>query len=221
MKEDLINKVSEKLQREFNNYKSDILYKEPLEIFNSSYEIAIKEELSEMFYDKDKYNSHELKALLEQKNSLDYLYSEWMDCDGGINNVLEDFLEISLSDLAIDSINDIKEEIDNSDYKKLIINIKEVLQELDYYDFCYHLKDRYGIERDCTIEDVDVYEIFKSKGGKKYLYDELKEIKDNKDIEDLKEKYVINNELIDNIDDKILPELKSIIQKEKQQEIER
>ena len=216
MKEDLINKVSEKLQREFNNYKSDILYKEPLEIFNSSYEIAIKEELSEMFYDKDKYNSHELKALLKQDNSLDYLYSEWMDCDGGINNVLEDFLEISLSDLAIDSINDIKEEIDNSDYKKLIVNIKEVLQELDNYDFCYHLKDRYGIERDVAIEDVDVYEIFKSKGGKKYLYDELKDFSRNEYVEDLKERSVIDSKKIDDIEDKILPELKILIQKEKQ-----
>lgn len=211
MIEELVNKLYNKISLELLSFKSDMKDCEKDYVINNAYEIAIKEEIRDMFFGTEKYNKYELQALLEKENTLNFLYDNWMDSDGGIHSVIEENLEIGITDLTTDYVNDIKEKIDNDPNKELIENITEALKDFDSYDFCYHLKNKYGIEE---IESIDIYQVLNSKDGKTYLYDLFSDLKDNEHLHYLNEISVINSENYDNITKEILPKLKELIKED-------
>lgn len=208
MIEELTNKVYEKISKEYQEYIKNIKEHDSEYIVNNAYEIAIKNEFADMFYGTSNYNKYELQALLKQENALNYLYGAWMSSDGGIHTVIESSMEIGVSDLSIDYISDIKIKLENDSNKELIEIISESLSDFDNYEFCNHLKDKYGIDE---IEPVDIYEILNSKDGKLYLYNLFSDLKESDHLQYLNEIGVINSENYNNIDDKILPKLKEMI----------
>lgn len=101
MKEmEIRQKLYDKLQNEFKNFIEEVQKKEPKEIVDSAYQIAIKEELVGIFFpQEDKYDIEEIKALNKLPDPLEELYQGWMDCDGGIHTVLEDSVSLTLEDV--------------------------------------------------------------------------------------------------------------------------
>ena len=73
------------------------------EIIDKSYETAIKEEVIFLFYPESKqFDIDEIKALKNERNSLETLYQGWMDCDMNICELIEDSARDTVEDLARD-----------------------------------------------------------------------------------------------------------------------
>lgn len=211
-KEELANKVYKKMENEFNMYKNKVMDCGVEYAINNAYDLAIKEEMLCLFFDSDRYNKYELQALLTKENTLEYLYDDWMDSEGGIHTVLEDYLEISISDLCVEHLDSLRNKFRNGPNVQLIDDITNALNDFNNYNYCDDLLKKFDIEEEFT--DIDVYEIMKNKEGKEQLYDKFKELKDNKDLQYLSEISVINSENFNNIDTKILPKLKQLIEKD-------
>ena len=90
-----------KLEKELSEYKKGLLELFGKEIIDKSYETAIKEEIICSFYpESEKFDINEIKALKNQKNSLDVLYQGWMDSDLNICQLLEDNVYDTLQKLV-------------------------------------------------------------------------------------------------------------------------
>ena len=64
-------------------------------------ETTMKEELMCLFYpESQRYDLDEIKALKNEKNSLETLYQGWMDSDLNINQLLEDNTDEIIAELA-------------------------------------------------------------------------------------------------------------------------
>lgn len=86
----LKEKLSIKIEKEFNKFKQDLLKNAiPENIFDKAYEITFKEQIKDivnnMMFDKE-----ELKILLKTDNIIDKLYSHWEKSEGYIWEGLED-----------------------------------------------------------------------------------------------------------------------------------
>lgn len=93
----LDTQVIDKLEQELKEYKRYVLTLTPQEIFDKSYETAMKTELVSCFSSKrDDYFSTlptVLQArLLNAGNLLETLYEFWMDSDTNISEYLNEFL---------------------------------------------------------------------------------------------------------------------------------
>lgn len=207
MIEELAEKVDKKINKEYNSYLEDIK-KLPLDqIIQIAYEIAVKEELTEMFYKESNHDKYQLMALLEQDNTLEFLYNAWINGGCGIRTLLEN----SLSDTFYNMKKEYEERInlkirDNPNYN-LIRSISNTLQSFDTSDFCYHIKNKYNIK---DLDIYDVYSILQTKDGVKYLIDYFEEMKENDHLSYCIEIGVINYEDYDRIDGKILPGLSKL-----------
>lgn len=208
MIEDLANKVYNKLRNEYFKYVENIKKLSPEEIIKNSYPITIRQEFVNMFYGTGNFNKFRLLGLLEKENTLDYLYNAYENTDGGLHNLLEEKLDEEFYVLANDYESKINEKINSDKYSKLIKDISEVLKELDRYDFCNYIQQKFNVE---DLDAFDVYNILNTKDGAKYLYDFCDQVRHEEQLLHLKEIMVINSEVIDNIDDKILPKLKEFI----------
>ena len=93
--------------KDYTNYLYLHILGEPLlhpkinEIIDKSYETTMKEELMCLFYpESQRYDLDEIKALKNEKNSLETLYQGWMDSDLNINQLLEDNTDEIVAGLA-------------------------------------------------------------------------------------------------------------------------
>ena len=103
MEETIRKELYEKLENELASYKKELESLTVKEIIDKSYETAIKEEVIYLFYPESKeFDLDELKALKNEKNSLDTLYQGWMDCDMNICELVEDSARDTVEDLARD-----------------------------------------------------------------------------------------------------------------------
>ena len=103
MEEKLRNELSIKLEKEFSLYKKELSNKTKDKIINKSYETAIKQEISSLFFPEDeKFDIDELKVLNKEKNLLDTLYDGWMDCDVNISEFLEENVNETINDIMVD-----------------------------------------------------------------------------------------------------------------------
>lgn len=94
-------KLYEKITTEFENYIKDLKTKDKDFIINKSYETAIKEEMTYLFYPNSQYFSdEEIKALNKSSSPLNDLYSEWLDNDFSICEEIRESLDIYLYDLS-------------------------------------------------------------------------------------------------------------------------
>ena len=85
----------------FYRKESDIMEEKIREIIDKSYETTMKEELMCLFYpESQRYDLDEIKALKNEKNSLETLYQGWMDSDLNINQLLEDNTDEIVAELA-------------------------------------------------------------------------------------------------------------------------
>ena len=225
----LAEKVYEKLHSDFLKYLEEIKKLPVNELENKIYEMLFKQEIVDMFYGRERYNKLELNALLKKDNLLDYLYSKWdstayvsdLSIENDIEEQIEQAIEIVMLDLATDDVSLIKTKIKNSPNYELIKDISETLTALDNYDFCYHLKDRFNVE---DFDTVEVYEILNTKDGAKYIYDFCDQVRHEDQVKYLLQIHVLDNDKINNIEDKILPKLKNYInqqEKNKNKDYER
>lgn len=109
MTEKLVNQLYNKLRKEYLEYIENIKQMPIEQVISNSYSIAIRQEFVDMFYGTENYNKYELKVLLEKDNTLDFLYEDWVDAEGGIHNVLEENLSEALFSGNIKSLD--KDEI--------------------------------------------------------------------------------------------------------------
>ena len=94
MEEKIREELYSKLESEFDSYKKE------LETLTSK-ETTMKEELMCLFYpESQRYDLDEIKALKNEKNSLETLYQGWMDSDLNINQLLEDNTDEIVAELA-------------------------------------------------------------------------------------------------------------------------
>lgn len=226
---ELTEKVYEKLHSDFLKYLEEIKKLPANELENKIYEMLFKQEIVDMLYGRERYNKLELNALLKKDNLLDYLYSKWdstayvsdLSIENDIEEQIEQAIEIVMLDLATDDVSLIKTKIKNSPNYELIKDISETLTALDNYDFCYHLKDRFNVE---DFDTVEVYEILNTKDGAKYIYDFCDQVRHEDQVKYLLQIHVLDNDKINNIEDKILPKLKNYInqqEKNKNKDYER
>jgi len=215
--EDLCNELYEKLSRELREYKKELREKNVDMVIRASYETTIKEQFPDMVFGKSHYNEYELRALLDLDNSLNGLYNAWMDSDLGLHNILEDTLADFIMDLADEYVEEQEDKIKQKDNYELISNISEALTDFDRYDYNNYIKNKYEIE---DFDLITVDKILNSRDGVYCLYHHFDELKDNYDLKYLNQTQVINSNNYQNIEDKIIPELKKIIvQKEKNNKV--
>lgn len=101
MEDKIRQELYDKLVKENETYKEDLLKLSTKEVIGKSYETAIKEELVYMFYpESNMFDIKEIKALKSENNSLETLYQGWMDCDLNLNQLLEDNVRDTLNDLS-------------------------------------------------------------------------------------------------------------------------
>lgn len=87
MREELYSKLG----KEYNSFIENLKKIPPEKIIDKAYEKVMKEELYAIFYPEGrKYDIDQIKVLNKVKEPLQVLYDGWMDCDFGINQVLED-----------------------------------------------------------------------------------------------------------------------------------
>lgn len=101
MRDELIEKVA----REFHDFIEEIRNTDEIEqAINKAYEITIKQEILDMFeYDiaeNDTYNKSDIEKMLKTDNLLDYLYDEWLHCDGNIRESLEYSFDLALDKIS-------------------------------------------------------------------------------------------------------------------------
>ena len=91
-------RIQERLETEFNSYKKQLLSLDKQEIFNKTYETAIKQEISLFFAEcvEDGRVLEFLSKFSVTANLLDHLYDLWLDADDGIDKEIFDTLEMEL-----------------------------------------------------------------------------------------------------------------------------
>lgn len=90
------NKLDKKLDTEFTDFCKEIKNKSTEEIFNSAYEITVKEELKDRLKNMELYPL-EVNILLQQENILNEFYHDWLNVDTPLGEVLENSIEESIA----------------------------------------------------------------------------------------------------------------------------
>lgn len=80
----LYENLMSKLDAENKMYVESLRGKTPQEIIDKSYETTCKNEFV-CLMDTNNYDEYELRALLNLDNTLDYVYQDWINFDGGFN----------------------------------------------------------------------------------------------------------------------------------------
>ena len=80
-KEELKQKLIEKLDKELQEYKGYLRQKSPEEIIESAYQLTVKTLIIGEMSEKN-LDYYELKALIKQKDLLAEFYEDWRNSDG-------------------------------------------------------------------------------------------------------------------------------------------
>lgn len=80
-KEELKQKLIEKLDQELQEYKGYLRQKSPNEIIESAYQLTVKTLIIGEMSEKN-LDYYELKALIKQKDLLAEFYEDWRNSDG-------------------------------------------------------------------------------------------------------------------------------------------
>lgn len=211
---ELLNELNNKLEMEYEKFIAEVIKLDPIHIVGNVNELYIKEELKELYLDSDALDRYEIKALLGKNNTLDYLYNVWIDQHFEIHYEIEERIKDGISDLTTEYIDNKMINCENDD-KYLIVS--DTLEKLNYYNFCYHIREKYGLEGYETFSPLLVKEIIDS-GGAKYLYDFFCDMKDNEQLKYLVEIHTFDNEVYNNIQERILPKLNETIKRENEKQ---
>lgn len=100
-RQNLKRKFEEKVNKELEDFKENLLQYDPKIIIDRAYELVSKQEMVYKIIDRD-YTTSELKYLLKTNGILDECYDEWLESDGNFNEILEyavdDRMELILND---------------------------------------------------------------------------------------------------------------------------
>lgn len=195
MIENLEKQIYKKLDKEYDNFISEMLKLSKEEIINNSYKIAVITEFKEFSINVD-CNILELKALSQEQNILQSFYRNWLKYD---DVSLSYVTEITINKIKDRYMNILEEKMNRFSKLDLVKDICKVLNFLDDNNNCNFIKEKFNIEE---FSDEIVYLILKDRKGIKDLYYYLCEVVDIDYLAD--EKILKNN----NIEEKILPKLK-------------
>ena len=107
LQNELQEKLNNKIDKELEDLKEELMNSKPQVIIERAYELTIKEEMTYKIKDKD-YSVNELKALLKNKNILNECYEEWLESDENINEMLEDVVVDRIEEIVNDYKKDLK-----------------------------------------------------------------------------------------------------------------
>lgn len=195
MVERLEEQIYKKIDKEYNDFISEMLKLSKEKIINNSYKIAVINEFKEFSINID-CNLIELKALSQEPNLLQSFYRNWLKYD---DVSLSYVTEITINKITDRYMNILKEKMNKFSKLDLVKDICEVLNYLDDNNNCDFIKEKFNVEE---FSDEMVYLILKDRKGIKDLYYYLCEVVDIDYLAD--EKILKNN----NIEEKILPKLK-------------
>ncbi len=86
--------VSDKIEDAYNEFKEEMLKKDPEEIFEKAYKISIITEIFDILFDSYEFTPHEAEIVLEFKgNILEQVYDEWLKYDNGIREDVEQSID--------------------------------------------------------------------------------------------------------------------------------
>lgn len=195
MKEHLEKQIYKKLEKEYNDFISEMLKLSKEEIIKNAYRISNYENFRYTF-DFKEYSVLELKALLQEKKLLSYFYNYFLKYDEITpESAMHDVTQF----VTENYVNFIKDKVNESNDNKLLNCVTKTLNDLDNNNLCDKFKDKLGVEK-FNLETV--YVIVKDDLGAKNLYDYFRNINSSKEIY---EKEIIN---IKDIEEVILPKLK-------------
>ncbi|MBP3923199.1 MAG: DUF3848 domain-containing protein [Ruminiclostridium sp.] len=87
----MLNELLKKMNDEYEEYKLLLESCSPRKIIEKSYETAMKGELIFVIDgSSDELDDESVKLLCGMDKPLDFLYSEWIDCDLSISETLQD-----------------------------------------------------------------------------------------------------------------------------------
>lgn len=195
MKEHLEKQIYKKIEKEYDDFISEMFKLSKEKIINNSYKIAVINEFKEFSINID-CNLIELKALSQEPNLLQTFYRNWLKYD---DVSLSYVTEITINKITDRYMNILKEKMNKFSKLDLVKDICEVLNYLDDNNNCDFIKEKFNVEE---FSDEIVYLILKDRKGIKDLYYYLCEVVDIDYLAD--EKILKNN----NIEEKILPKLK-------------
>ena len=82
--------VFDKIEDAYNEFKEEMLKKNPEEIFEKAYKISIITEIFDILFVSYEFTPHEAEIVLEFKgNILEQVYDEWLKSDNGIREDVE------------------------------------------------------------------------------------------------------------------------------------
>lgn len=87
------------LEREFDDFKEDIIQKSKKEIFDRAYEITVKEEIKYVIKNMNLHRA-EKEMLILQNNILDSIYQDWLKDDTPLGLSMENSIERSIDILT-------------------------------------------------------------------------------------------------------------------------
>ena len=199
MIENLEKQIYKKLDKEYDNFISEMLKLSKEEIINNSYKIAVITEFKEFSINVD-CNILELKALSQEQNILQSFYRNWLKYD---DVSLSYVTEITINKIKDRYMNILEEKMNRFSKLDLVKDICKVLNFLDDNNNCNFIKEKFNIEE---FSDEIVYLILKDRKGIKDLYYYLCEVVDIDYLAD--EKILKNNNIEEKILTKLIEELK-------------
>ncbi len=111
----LQGELVEKLEKEYEKYKKNLLLKSKEEILENSYETTVKEEIVDIL-SYSNLDNREIKALLEDNDILTEFYQDWLDCDTPLYASMEYCVQDSV-DIVLRCYN--KNQKDNDEEKEI------------------------------------------------------------------------------------------------------
>ena len=210
MKNELSKKVYDKLYQEYEDFIQKIEGLPFKKVIENAYSITVRQEFLDMFYFNDSFSNRQLKALLEIPNVLDYLYNCWIRTDGNLFTIISESLQDKFCDLAEDYTDNLLLKMKKNNNFNLFFDISNVLSNIDYFNLCSDLKEKFDIEE---LDVIDINTIFKSNDGVKYLYNFLNGVSNDARYKKISETNVVAYNNIKRIKTEILPRFQKTMNK--------
>jgi len=211
---ELKNELVNTMTKELNNYIINIKKLDKDEIIDKSFEISTKKELFKFLNDKDDYDRMELTVLSDYEYPLDSIYESFNSYDTTTEVSIDKLVDDFLFNEVINNRQYEMEQLADNQYRNLIYDVSNVLEELDAYDLCEKLRNKFEVSKFCYMEYYDnlaiVKQIFNSKEDINYLYKFIVDLINDKEFQSTN-----INKLSDDTKEKlikeVLPELKNIV----------
>lgn len=211
---ELKNELVNTMTKELNNYIINIKKLDKDEIIDKSFEISTKKEVFKVLNEKDDYDRMELTVLSDYEYPLDSIYESLNSYDTTTEVSLAALVDDFLFNEVINNRQYEIEQLEDNQYRNLIYDVSNVLEELDAYDLCEELRNKFEVSKFYYMEYYDnlaiVKQIFDSKEDINYLYKFITDLINDKEFQSTN-----INKLSDSTKEKlikeVLPELKNIV----------